>query len=205
MPGKDLHVLILAGGAGARLGGVRKSDLRVGGRPLLRRVVDALGPLENPLLVSTGPGTPPPDLPPHAIPVPDHDQEHAGPIAGLAAAVSALERRGIRSGLLLSVAVDTPFLPADYSTRLVTALGSAPAAAAAWKDQLYPTNALWRLDNLAAALPRSASPKGLLSTLGAVTVNWDGPCDPFANLNTLADLITLQNRSREQGRALLHS
>jgi molybdopterin-guanine dinucleotide biosynthesis protein A len=198
MPGKDLHVLILAGGAGARLGGVRKSDLRVGGRPLLHRVVDALGPLENPLLVSTGPGTPPPDLPPHAVPVPDRNYEHAGPVAGLAAAVSALERRGIRGGLLLSVAVDTPFLPADYSARLVAALGSAPAAAASWQDQLYPTNALWRLENLAVVLPRAVSPKGMLSTLGAVTVNWDTPADPFANLNTLADLTALQKRARDR-------
>ena len=191
--------MILAGGAGARLGGIRKSDLRVGGRTLLHRVIDALGPLENPLLVSTGPGIPPPALPPRAIPFPDLGQEYAGPVAGLAAAVSALEGRCIRSSLLLSVAVDTPFLPADYADRLAAALGSAPAAAAAWRDQLYPTNALWRLENLAAALPHANSPKGILAALGAVMVDWDGPLDPFANLNTLGDLVALQKRAREQG------
>lgn len=199
MSAEDLHVVILAGGGGARLGGVRKSDLRVGGRTLLRHVVDALGPLKNPLLISTGPGIPPRDLPPQAIPVPDHHQEHAGPVAGLAAAVGALESRGIRRGLLLSVAVDTPFLPTDYSERLVVDLGVAPAATVAWQDQLYPTNALWRIENLAPALPRAVSPKGILAALGAVTVQWGGSLDPFANLNTLADLVALQKRAREQG------
>jgi molybdopterin-guanine dinucleotide biosynthesis protein A len=38
-------LLVLAGGRGSRLGGVRKPLVEVGGRPILRRVLDELGPL----------------------------------------------------------------------------------------------------------------------------------------------------------------
>jgi molybdenum cofactor guanylyltransferase len=38
-------LLVLAGGRGSRLGGVRKPLVEVGGRPMLRRVLDELGPL----------------------------------------------------------------------------------------------------------------------------------------------------------------
>ncbi len=199
MPAEDLHVVILAGGAGARLGGARKSDLRVGGRTLLHRVARALGSLESPLLVATGPDNSLPALPPHAVAVPDGDDMHMGPVAGLAAAVTALDSRGVRQGLLLSVAVDTPFLPTDFADRLCAGIGPAAAAVAAWQDQLYPTNALWRLENLSGALPGARSPRSLLSTLDAVAVNWADPVDPFANLNTLDDLLELQRRAREHG------
>jgi Molybdopterin-guanine dinucleotide biosynthesis protein A len=199
MPAENLHAIILAGGAGERLGGARKSDLRVGGRPLIHRVAEALGASDNPLLVATGPGTSLPLLPQNAIAIPDEEVEHTGPVAGLAAAVTALDRRGIREGLLLSVAVDTVFLPTDFADRLSAAIGNAAAAAAAWQGQLYPTNALWRLENLSRALPGARSPRSLLASLGAVAVNWTGPVDPFANLNTLDDLLELQRRARQHG------
>ena len=197
MPRKDTYVVILAGGAGARLGGVRKADLRVGGVPLLNRVAEALGQSSHPLLIATGPGAAASgSLSGDIIAIPDAHDQHAGPVAGLCAAVAWLEREGISNGLLLSVAVDTPFLPTDYADRLCTALESSAAAAAAWRGQVYPTNALWRLESLAKALPEASSPKRLLAALGAATVNWDTPVDPFANLNTLADLMALQGRGR---------
>ena len=193
MPRNDPYVVILAGGAGARLGGVRKADLRVGGVPLLNRVAEALGQSSYPLLIATGPGaagSSSGDI----IAIPDAHHERAGPIAGLSAAVAWLEREGINDGPLLSVAVDTPFLPADYVDRLCAALETSAAAAAAWRGQIYPTNAVWRLESLKRNLPGASSPRGLLAALGAATVNWDTPFDPFANLNTLPDLMALQWR-----------
>ena len=40
-------LLILAGGRATRLGGVRKTLLRVGGKPILERIIDQLGPLAS--------------------------------------------------------------------------------------------------------------------------------------------------------------
>jgi molybdenum cofactor guanylyltransferase len=46
-PRSDVSLLILAGGRATRLGGVRKALLEIGGRPILARVVEALGPLAD--------------------------------------------------------------------------------------------------------------------------------------------------------------
>lgn len=51
MEGSALSLLVLAGGRGSRLGGMRKPLLEVGGRTIVRRVLDALGPLAGEQLV----------------------------------------------------------------------------------------------------------------------------------------------------------
>lgn len=193
------HAVIIAGGKGERLGGVRKADLRVGGRRLLDRVAESLGSIAQPLMVATGPGETPLPLPAGAIGLADIDAPLGGPLAGLAAAVQALQARGIGTGLLVSVAVDTPFLPADYVAVMLEALGDAPAAYATWGDQFYPPNALWRIEVL-SALPQQArgggaapSLKALQHAIGAAAVDWTkrASSDPFANVNTIGDLISL--------------
>lgn len=193
------HGVIIAGGKGQRLGGARKAELRIGGQRLVDRVTDALGEMEAPLMVATGPGDVRVRLPTGAVAVADIEASLGGPLAGLAAAVEALRLRGIGAGLIVSVAVDTPFLPADFAVVMRDGLGNAPAAYATWGDQFYPPNAIWRLEAL-AALPEqvrrgeaASSLKALQAMLGAAPVDWchraDG--DPFANLNTLDDLLAL--------------
>jgi len=193
------HAVILAGGAGERLGGVRKANLRIGGVRLLDRIITAIGPVETPLLVSTGPTALPLALPTGAVAVADLGESHAGPLAGLVAALAHLQSRSINHGLLISVAVDTPFLPPDFLTRMIAGMGDAPAAYAAWGDAFYPTNALWRLDALPTALSGTHhSLKALQHLLGARRIDWSdsAPLDPFANLNTLIDLMELQRRAQ---------
>lgn len=201
-----VHAVIIAGGLGERLGGVRKADLRIGGQSLLGRAIAGLGPVDGVLIVAIGPeGAPvPTSLPPIARVVRDLSPERSGPLAGLAAAVAALGARGITSGTLLSAAVDAPCLPADYAGRLLGGLADAPAAFAAWGEDFYPTNAAWRIEALAELPQRVAagtapgSLKGLLRELGARQIDWQTPDgdNPFANVNTLADLLALQRRAR---------
>ena len=113
--------------------------------------------------------------------------------------VAALEARGVSEGLLVSAAVDTPYLPQDFAAVMADELGDAPAALAAWGADFYPTNAIWRIEAL-ADLPRRVmagtapgSLKALLADLGARRVDWRGRCaaDPFRNVNTVADLLAL--------------
>ena len=146
----SLHAVIIAGGKGERLGGVRKADLRIGGARLVDRVAEALGVVEAPLMIATGPGDVRFRLPAGAVAVPDLDAPVGGPLAGLAAAVEALRVQGIGVGLLVSVAVDTPFLPADFVSVMRDGLGSSPAAYAACREQFYPPNAIWRIEALTA-------------------------------------------------------
>jgi len=203
------HAVIIAGGKGERLGGVRKADLRIGGRRLVDRIAEALGSVAAPLMIATGPGNVRPRLPPGAVAVRDLDAPVGGPLAGLAAAVEALRRQGVSAGLLVSVAVDTPFLPADFVAVMRDGLGGAAAAYSAFGDQFYPPNAIWRIEAL-SALPEQVrtggaahSLKALQQMLGAVAVDWagQGGTDPFANVNTLADLLALARVSQRGGGA----
>lgn len=189
-----IHALILAGGHGSRLGLVRKADIRLGGRTLLERAKDHLRNVPKPALVSVGGSS---------DGLRDLDLSIGGPLAGVVAAANYL-RDEDPAGLLITVAVDTPFLPEDFVRRLVAALdGGASAAQAGWRGNFYPTNALWRLSALsdlahlaqAGSLPKSL--KTLLARASAVSVDWADTHerDPFANLNTPDDLVELARRA----------
>jgi molybdopterin-guanine dinucleotide biosynthesis protein A len=197
------YAVIIAGGQGQRLGGVRKGELRIGGVRLVERVRLALGDVAEPLLLATGPGG---DSSADAglLAVSDLDGPIGGPLAGLAAAVDALQRNGVRSGILVSVAVDTPFLPQGFAANMAAALGNADAVYAAWDEAFYPPNAAWRIEAL-SALPdqvrdgtSAPSLKALHQQLEARRHDWRDRYeqDPFANLNMLADLVALQRQAR---------
>ena len=117
------HAVIIAGGKGDRLGGVRKADLLVGGIRLVDRVAQALGAVQAPVMIAVGPQDDGRRARSDSIAVSDLAAPVGGPLAGLAAAIAALHERGIGAGLLVSVAVDTPFLPEDFVAVLAAALG----------------------------------------------------------------------------------
>jgi molybdopterin-guanine dinucleotide biosynthesis protein A len=198
------HAVIIAGGRGERLGGVRKADLRIGGMRLVDRVADGLGPLASPLMLSIGPQDDGRGMLTGSIRVTDLSVSVGGPLAGLAAAVASLRARGITDGVLVSVAVDTPFLPDDFGRVMVVALGDDAAAVAGWGKDFYPPNAAWRIAALVTlpdrvlqgSAPRSL--KALQEELGARRVDWTGShaSNPFVNLNTAADLVALGRIAR---------
>ncbi|MDR3472728.1 MAG: NTP transferase domain-containing protein [Devosia sp.] len=200
--------VILAGGEGSRLGGAIKALLEVGGHTLLDRVMERLGAEASPILVAHGRIDPAVlQLPPGLLAVADLEGDVRGPLAGLAAAVAQLSTRRQAPEFLVSAAVDTPFLPHDFVSRLVAAAqASGTAAVLATSDgQDYPTNALWRLDALTTLPQRvgnGTAPrglKGLAAELGALRAAWQaGPeGDPFANANTPAELAALRLRAAQ--------
>ena len=195
--------LILAGGRGERLGGAIKSGLVVGGVRLLDRVADRLAGCA-PLLVAHGRIDPELlGLGAAMIAVRDLEGDYAGPLAGLAGAMAYLNTLSTPPELLVSVAVDTPFLPVDFVERLVGGLGEGAAAVAAYAGQPYPTNAIWRVARFrdlpervaAGSAPRSL--KSLAAAAGGVDLAWPVTAagDPFANVNTPADLAELEHRA----------
>jgi molybdopterin-guanine dinucleotide biosynthesis protein A len=194
-----IHAVILAGGLGSRLGHVRKADLLIGGQRLINRVADRLEAVNGALLVSTGShrGT---QLPKSAVGVPDREMESQGPLAGIAAAADYLREVGSAHDSLVSVAVDSPFLPEDYFARMTAGLER--AAYAAFGADFYPTNAHWPLGALWDALGKhepDAGPRAILSALDGRRVDWSPMLseNPFASLNSLSDLIGLQMRARQ--------
>ncbi|WP_449396083.1 molybdenum cofactor guanylyltransferase [Devosia riboflavina] len=193
--------LILAGGEGSRLGGVRKADLRIGGVRLVQRVTSAFEGKVTELFLASGQSAGSELMLPS---IRDESPMPMGPLAGIRAMVRHLEGGIGHDDVLVTAAVDTPFLPQNYVERLRQAALESGAAYAAWGDSIYPTNSAWRLTMLRDALEEtseSAGPKAILRTLGAAPVDWsaDTAGDPFANINTLADLIALQRRGTDLG------
>jgi molybdopterin-guanine dinucleotide biosynthesis protein A len=197
--------VILAGGRGERLGGVVKANLTIGGVRLLERVAAGLAGADA-VLVALGAFLPNEiGLLPRQIAVPDLDNtSYRGPLAGLAAAAAWATAQPERPDYLLSAAVDTPFLPKSFTSGMATAIEPGRAAVVARHGaQDYPTNAIWRVERVADLPARMAagsaprSLRALAAELNAATLTWpdsDGG-DPFANVNTPADIAELERRA----------
>ena len=198
-----IAAVILAGGEARRLGGISKAELRIGGRRLIDRVGERLSTCA-PVLISVGPqGAPIPGAIGEAEAIFDSSEGHRGPLADLAAAAQRLSTMASPPELVISAAVDTPFLPADYVARLVEGIGDAKAAVATADGQPYPTNAIWRLAALCGALKdlgkeRSTGPRAIAAGLGATEIAFPAGIagNPFANVNTPDELAALELRAR---------
>lgn len=198
-----IAAVILAGGRGERLGGANKALLDLNGETFVERAMRACAGC-SPVLVAVGRQEF--DLPAGTSAILDIEGSYAGPLAGVAAAVGALENGN--HDALLSLAVDGPLFPADFLERALPLLDKAPAIIAAYGGQLYPTNGLWRLSAI-RALPAGVrdgtaphSLKRLSERLGATVLDYAEFVaeDPFRNANTPQDLAFLRGAARA-GRA----
>ena len=153
--------LILAGGGGRRLGGVRKAHLRLDNRALIDWVSRALEHQCGTIVVSSGSDGV--ALAPDLVSVADAEGGITGPTAGLLAGALWV-REHAPGARMLSVSVDTPFWPADFAERATTLLtGATHCVVSAFGDRDYPTNALWRpdplIDHLEAIPPAPRGPR----------------------------------------------
>ena len=180
--------VILAGGAGRRMGGVDKGLQELNGQPLVQRVLVRLAPQVDSVLISAnrnreryaGFGCPV---------LGDTIPGYAGPLAGLQA---ALAHAG--TPLLVSAPCDSPFLPADLVARLRAALEAKAAdlAVARAGGRVHRAFCLLRrelLPGLDAFLASGERRVGLWhASLKVVEVDFDDEAEAFANVNTLEDL-----------------
>lgn len=166
--------IVLAGGQGTRLGGQHKPGVRIGGRPMLERVAEAVTTADA--LVVVGPPQP---VPPGAVLVRE-EPPGGGPVAALAAGL--LE---VSAPFVAVLAADLPFLTSLAIDVLRTAAAGHDGAIALDDDgrDQYLTG-VWRTDALRAALPErvaGAPLKRLVAALDAVRVSLPGaPDDPPA-------------------------
>lgn len=172
--------VILAGGQGRRIGGA-KAFVTLGQKPLWRHVADRIAPQVGALAVNAPDGVF--DLPvlPDALP-------GLGPLSGILTAMDWAASLG--APRVVTVAVDTPFLPRDLVMRLTTV--DAPVVMAETADGLQGTCALWAVQlapDLRAALQDGLRKVTEWSTAqSAQTVRFEGTPPPFFNINTQADL-----------------
>ena len=118
----------------------------------------------------------------------------AGPLAGILAGLVWARRRGAR--FLAIAPCDAPLLPTDLFTRLLSALGDAPAAFAVTSEGEHPLCAIWRvalLPCLQQTLAEGEHPsvRSLLAEISAARVIFPDP-RAFANANTPAALAALE-------------
>ena len=172
--------VVLAGGLGRRLGGL-KGSVELFGRPLAAWVADALGEVVGEVAVAVKEGSAVPAL--TGVAVWREPREPVHPLAGIA---WALSRSGARD--LLVCAVDLPFC-ADAVRAVAQAASRSPAAVVVAEGQ--PLLGLYR-GSVAGAL-RSAVAAGrparsAVASLGALAVAVPDPERTLFNVNTPEDL-----------------
>jgi len=116
---EDTTGLILAGGAGRRVGGEDKGLLDWHGKPLAAHVAERLRPQVKRLVISCNRNRDYYATLADAT-VADRRENFQGPLAGLEAAASQLE-----GDTILIAPCDTPLLPRDLASRLLDALSAA--------------------------------------------------------------------------------
>ncbi|MFT4014944.1 MAG: molybdenum cofactor guanylyltransferase MobA [Paracoccus sp. (in: a-proteobacteria)] len=187
--------IILAGGLSRRMGGGNKGLQLLAGETLISRVIGRLGPQCGAMAINANGGGE--IFADYGLPiVADGIGGFAGPLAGVLAGMGWAA--GLGQPHVVSVSVDTPFIPHDLVWRLLDARGRSGLALAASTDPTgrlrdHPTCALWPValrDDLAAALESGLHRTGQFAAAydpGRAVFD-SHPLDPFLNLNTPEDL-----------------
>lgn len=167
---------ILAGGRSTRFGS-DKALATLGGRALIDRVVDALAPQVDALVVvgRAHPGV---------ASIADRPAPDLGPLGGIGAALHHAATHGFAQ--VLTVPCDAPLLPADLR-RYLSAAGPAVYLSDLPVVGWWPATAATTLDALLAA-GGSRSVRAFANRIGARGIG--GPSE-IANVNTPADLALL--------------
>ena len=179
MSSPDFAAIVVAGGAGRRLGGVTKPLLPVGGRPMLLRVLDAAAAARPRVVV--GPPSLAPLLPPEVV-LTQEQPPGGGPVAGLAAAVR-LVPPGVREAAVLSA--DLPFLTAGVLDALRSAIDDESDAAVLLdgEGRSQWLCAVWHLPSLRRRLAAVGDLSGaaMRDLVAGATIRphaWDGESGP---------------------------
>jgi molybdopterin-guanine dinucleotide biosynthesis protein A len=160
--------IVLAGGAARRLSGVDKPELRVGGRSLLSRAVEALAGAER--VVVCGPRRP--GYP--AVVWTREATPGSGPVAALAAGLAETE-----AAQVVLLAADLPGIRRSTVERLRAAL-SADVDGAVLVDEAGERQWLasaWHADAVRRALPARPENASLRRTLGGLRLA-EVPAEP---------------------------
>lgn len=184
--------LILAGGAGRRMGGQDKGLLLHQGLPLIAWALQCLAPQVENLYISANRNIANYSALGHPV-IRDPRPDLPGPLAGLEAGL-----RAFHGDILVCVPCDTPGFPADLVQRLVACMGAAPAAWAVTDVREHPVFMACRretLRELEAYLERGERRVGAwLKEIDAVPVRFPDEA-AFANYNTPETLAAAPGRS----------
>ncbi|HEX5986514.1 MAG TPA: NTP transferase domain-containing protein [Nocardioides sp.] len=190
-PDLRLGAVVLTGGTAARMDGVDKASIEIGGVTLLERALAATAAAVDVVVVGAEVPTSRP------VTFTREDPPGGGPAAGLLAGLSLL--RGAPE-LVCVLAVDMPKVSTGTVARLVRAVTEAPTADGAWlvdaDGREQPLAAVYRTTSLVAARPAARGDehglpmRRLVAGLRMVPVSPVG--DEARDVDTWADLRDLR-------------
>jgi molybdenum cofactor guanylyltransferase len=186
--------LILAGGAGRRMGSADKGLQLLDGRPLISWTLQCIAPQVGEVLISANRNRDAYAKFGHDV-IEDRIPGFAGPLAGLHRGLSVAHH-----ALMVSVPCDTPFLPADLVARLRAPLNDehTDLSVATTGAQAHPVVCLLRkrlLPHLSAYLDGGGRKvDAWYSTLRIAEVAFDDQPEAFRNINTREELQAAQRK-----------
>ena len=191
----DVLGVLLAGGQARRMGGGDKCLRPLAGRPILAHVIERIQPqLDHLVLNANGD---PARFGAFDLPVaPDVIEGFAGPLAGVLTGMEWALAEMPDCPWIVTIATDTPFLPADLVAKMGAALKTdgAEMVCAASGGRAHPVFGLWPVA-LAPALRRAMLDEDIRKVdrftsryrLSEVDFPTE-PFDPFFNTNRPEDL-----------------
>jgi molybdopterin-guanine dinucleotide biosynthesis protein A len=193
----DVAGVLLAGGLAKRMGGGDKGLKRLGGRPILDRILERVRPQVTALLVNANGD--PKRFQGYGLPVmADVVEGFAGPLAGVLTGLEwAAENAPKGTRYVASFATDAPFVPLDLVRRLRRAVEEEGAEMACAKsgERTHPVFGLWPLQ-CAADLRRALVEEEMrkidrwTARYRVVEVDFPtAPIDPFFNINDPGNLV----------------
>lgn len=139
-----IAAIIIAGGKARRFNGADKALISFKKRTLIEHVIERIAPQVDFLAINRLV-----PLEDYALPtVPDLDSDYPGPIGGLEAGISWAKTFSDAPDFLLTVPVDTPYLPRDLVTELLPAAKEFGASVACANGQIQPTISLHKLGTI---------------------------------------------------------
>lgn len=191
--GEAITGLILAGGRSERMGGTTKALIPLDGKPLLRHVIDRVGPQVYRLLLSVECVAE--EYDDFGLPQIPDARADGGPLGGLLAGLRAMDKA---SDWLLLVPCDAPFVPDGLAGQLLTCAleSNMPGAVIHYEGEIQPTFSIWhrriadRIEQ-AVGVQRMAGFKQFLRVQALGRLDWPTTSpSPFFNINDHAALLT---------------
>ena len=188
----DFATIVACGGTAERFGADKRQEA-LGGQTLLERAIAKAAAYGGPVALAVRERAHAPET---HLPVLVDPQDDLGPIGALASGFDFAETSGCAQVLL--IACDQPFLPTDLPRRLSHALGDAGVALPVSAGHDQNMAGLWRCDRQALDAYLASGQRslwGFAEQVGIARVEWDEQgADPFADIDTQADLIAAQAR-----------
>jgi len=191
----DITCVILAGGLARRMGNIDKAMVELASQPLLERVLQRMKP-QTPSIIINANGDPKRFSRWELPVVADTVSDFPGPLAGILAAMEWAGVNKPESQWIVSVPVDTPFIPRDLIERFSQSItdNKAELSCAKSDGRAHPVVGLWPValaGDLRTALSVDNIRKVDLWTarFNLVHTEFDtSSIDPFFNINRPEDI-----------------